>query len=233
MKTNELKHAFVLHTRPYRETSIIAELFTLEEGRVGVLAKGAKRRHSSLNCAQRQFTPLLVNYLGRGELQTLIHAEACDPGYYFSGTPLLSALYVNEILMRLLSRGGAVPEIFSLYEKIVHAIAKETQLAEKLRLFEKQLLVDLGYGLNLTTDYQTGKKIERDVFYRYNAEHGFFAVEPGLSNKSHVFSGASLMALGNEHFSNPSQLSDAKQLLRLAFAPLLGSRPIKTRELFQ
>ncbi len=233
MSTPTLKNAFVLHTRAYRETSIIAELLTLEEGRVGVLAKGAKRRYSTLGAVNQQLTPLTVAYQGRGELQTLTHCEVSSPGCYFSGTKLLSALYLNELLMRLLSRGDAVADIFALYQKTLDRIKQQSPVANTLRLFEKHLLVYLGYGINLQTDAETEKKIVKGKFYRYHPGHGFVVVTLGQASQHTAFSGESIIALQQENLTEAKLLTDAKILLRLALAPLLGSRPIKTRELLQ
>lgn len=224
---NELHPAYILHTRDYRETSLIIELFTQHQGRVAVLGRGIKRKPG----IHQSFVPMMVAYQGRGELQTLTAIEAADLGFYFKGTALLSALYLNELLMRVLSARDPFPRLYSRYEQILKDIADNKQIAVLLRVFEKHLLTELGYGINLSTEAESVDAIIPERYYRFQSQEGFVLVNRPNTHDSLIFSGNSIIALEKEKFTTPQTLQDAKVILRLALAPILGHRAIKSREL--
>jgi len=230
-----LKPAYVLHTRPYRETSGLIELLTAEEGRLCGIAKGWRRRNSPLQGLQ-PFTPLLISYVGnRSNLITLQQAELSDPIFKtaLKGRALLAGFYLNEILMRLLPRADPYPELFKNYQQTLQGLQNdETKMEPLLRCFEKNVLKQLGYGLELARELQTGIPVEPDRYYSFDLEHGVIAAAEHHPH-SPVFKGSSVLALHHEIWENdPTAIQDAKRLMRRAFAPLLGDKPLKSRELF-
>lgn len=230
-----LQPAYVLHTRPYRETSGLIELLTFEEGRLCALAKGLRRRNSPLQGLQ-PFTPLLVSYVGnRSNLVTLQQSEISDPIFNtpLKGRALLAGFYLNEILMRLLPRADPYPELFKTYQQTLQGLqSDETKMEPLLRGFEKNVLKQLGYGLELARELSTGIPVEPDRYYSFDLEHGVVAVAD-YHPHAPVFKGSSVLALHHEIWENdPAAIQDAKRLMRRAFAPLLGDKPLKSRELF-
>lgn len=234
-----LEAAFVLHRRPYRETSLILELLTQDHGRIAVLARGVRKVRSRLAALLQPFTPLLLSWQGKGELYYLNQAEANGYRRALVGKNLRCGFYLNELLMRLLPKQDAHPSIFALYEQTLAdlqnaALGPDPLLCEKaLRLFEKRLLLEIGYGLPLQA--QPGFKNEER--YHFNPEEGFLpysATEPksAILRHSGVFSGKALNALLSENFEDKLCLQEVKRLMRFILATLLG-RPLESRGLFE
>lgn len=222
-----LQPAFVLHTRSFRDTSLLVDLFTVEHGRVSVIAHGARGAKSKLRGLLLPFVPLLVSFSGKTDLMTLGKVETNGLSYNLVGTNLLSGLYINELLVRLLAWHDPHPNIFTAYQNTLKHLQNAKNIQVALRLFEKQLLNKIGYGLALTKDV-TGQAISADNYYCYEYERGFVK---GSKNKSNTFSGKSLLALYNNNLTDPAILNDLKNLMRLIFNHLLADRPIKSREL--
>ena len=224
-----LQPAFVLHQRQYRETSAIVDLFSRDYGRVSVLAKGVRNKKSPHRGILQAFVPLLVSWQGRGELKTLIHAEQRAPAFSYRQLALFSALYVNELVMRLLP--NADPET-TLFDAYTQTLADMTEMPEEmvLRRFEKVLLASLGYELNLEADAQTGELLQADSAYVYVPERGL--VKTALQEHN-TYSGRTLLAIAHDDYSQPDTLRDAKHLFRSCLQHVLGGRPLKTRELFR
>lgn len=144
-----LEKAFVLHTRPYRDTSLLVDFFTLDAGRVTAVARGARGPKSRLKGLLQPFVPLLINWYGKTELVTLGGADANGASITLNGDVLISGMYLNELLMRLLTRFDPLPHLFEQYNRTIIALSQK-QLPELcLRLFELNLLNELGYGLRL------------------------------------------------------------------------------------
>jgi DNA repair protein RecO (recombination protein O) len=225
--------AFVLHTRPWRETSVLAELFTAEHGRLGVVARGVRRGRRGGSSPLRPFVALRCLWRGRGELRTLTTAEPERP-FVLVGDALFGGLYLNELLVRLLQREDAHPELFLAYARAVAALAGPAPALEPvLRRFEFGLLEELGYGFPLDLD-ATGRPVRADARYRFEAEAGLLPVEgveegggPGRG-----FPGAALLALAAGDFDEAETRRVAKRLARQALAPHLGDRPLHARALF-
>ncbi len=148
----ELQPAFVLHTRLYRETSLLLECLTQDEGRLTVVARGARRPKSPYLGLTQPFIPLLISYLGRGELKTLTQAEPNGLCQFLRGDRLASGLYLNELCARLLAPHTPVAELFSVYQDTVTILGSDQPVHAPLRLFEKQLLSTLGHDLCLHQD---------------------------------------------------------------------------------
>ncbi|MGI9308599.1 MAG: DNA repair protein RecO, partial [Gammaproteobacteria bacterium] len=172
MRPVNLEPGYVLHTRRYRETSLLLEAFTLDHGRVGLIARGANRPKSRLGGILSPFQPLALSWSGRGELKTLVRAELTAPAPMLIGERLMSAFYVNELIMSFLHRTDAHRDLFAHYSNLVTDLRTDQELQPLLRQFELLLLAEVGYGLNLDHDAESGEALEPDSHYRYDAEIG-------------------------------------------------------------
>ena len=220
-----LEPVWVLHRRPYRDTSELVDLFTRHHGRVAAIARGSRsgRRRVPLE----PFQPLHASWSGRGELVTLGAVESRGPGLQAAGRRLLSMFYVNELLLRLTARQDPQPEMFSLYEDTIHSLAGDRQEATVLRVFERDLLELLGYGLVLDRDAD-GSAVEPAIRYVYRLEEGprpASRQSPGTLS----ISGATLAAIRTGRFETADCLHEARVLLTAAIDHQLGGRPLKTR----
>lgn len=229
--------AFVLHARNYSETSLILEVFTPQHGRVGLIAKGARRPPSRLRAVLAPFQPLLIGWSGRGELMILTGAEPDGAAYGLQGEVLYCGFYLNELLMRLLHRHDPHENLYAAYRDTLTALVQSTGRFEvALRLFEKRLLRELGYGLMLEHDADDRAPIAADALYEYIPERGPIRIRhPELNTRAQgvrVY-GDSLLALANEQLSEPRALREAKVLMRTLLAPHLGDRPLHSRRLFR
>lgn len=228
-----LQPAFVLHCRPYRETSLIIDLFTRDYGRVAVVARGVRSSKSRLKPILQPFVPLLVSWHGKGELMTLSAAEGQGAPFWLQGECLLSAFYLNELLVRVLHKYDSYPKLYTIYHETLIELQRDKLEQKTLRIFEKKLLEELGYGLQLQYHIPEGKPFNAELSYSFYPEQGFELTPESKNNvQSRVFLGSSLLALASESLDCPEVLRDAKRLMRLAFAPLLGSQPLHSRKLF-
>ena len=232
MKRTELQPAYVLHRRPYRETSCLLELLTPDHGRISVIARGVRKPRSSTQGLLQAFTPLLISWSGKGELMTMTNIEANGTAAQLRGNCLFAGLYLNELLMCLLQKWDAHPAIYKLYEKTLAALQSDTLEEKVLRTFEKGLLEELGYGLLPKQGVSLDRTFLPDKFYRFTQEQGFVLNEMEDSSLSSIFSGKSLLAIAKEEWEVPGALRDAKRLMRFVLAPLLGTREINSRKLF-
>ena len=220
------QRAFVLHSRPWSETSLMLDVFTEESGRVRLVAKGARSKRSTLKGALQPFTPLLLRFGGRGEVKTLRSAEAVSLALPLSGITLYSGLYINELLSRVLEYETRFSELFFDYLHCIQSLAGATGTPEPaLRRFELALLGHLGYGVNFTHCAGSGEPVDDTMTYRYREEKGF------IDNKT--FTGRQLKALNAREFPDADTLRAAKRFTRMALKPYLGGKPLKSRELFR
>jgi len=224
--TIELTPSFILHTRPYRNTSLLVEVFTETVGRIGLIAKGVRTPRAKNRTLFQSFQPLLLSATGKGELYSLAHIEPHGFLPLLTGKALLSGLYLNELLLRLLPKQDAHPTLFSAY----HALFKrwgETNFSEgSLREFEVLLLEQIGYGIGLTEEFDTTS------LYVYLLQKGFsLAVN---SPRGLNISGRALNALRTKTTDQleSNDLQVLKQLMRGIFKGLLEHRKIKAYELF-
>lgn len=232
--------AFVLHRRPFRDTSAMVELWTESTGRITVVARGIQRPRSPLRSVLQPFRPLLVSWVGRGEIPTLTAAEADGAPFSLAGERLLSGLYLNELLLKLLARGDAHPPLFHAYRQtivaLLNAAVSDIAMEQRiLRLFEKCLLTELGYGLLLDHDGRTGCVIDPQQVYRYDFDAGPVPIPATTQTPDeYQFSGASLLALAQDQLSTAEHLRQAKHLLRQVIDHRLhhlGQQQINSREL--
>lgn len=220
-----LLHAYFLHTRPYRETSLLVELFSAEQGRLSGVWRGARRSKGS---APQLFQPLLAGVAGAGELKTLQQVEAAGPALMLGGDALFSGFYLNEILVRLLPREEPQQALFIAYADVLGRLLAGTDPAVLLRPFECQLLDALGYGIDFGHDSESGEPVDPAFGYDFHPERGFVRRHSGTA----LVDGAVLLQLAAGDFVSPPAAAAAKRVNRLALARLLGHRPLKSRELF-
>ncbi|MGH8568033.1 MAG: DNA repair protein RecO [Gammaproteobacteria bacterium] len=228
----ELHPGFVIHRRPYRETSLVLEVFSSRQGRVGVVAKGAQRPRSPWRGALQPFQCLLIAWSGRGELGTLTHAEQAGFQQPLSGGRILSGFYVNELLTRLLTRGDPHPRLYEAYAEALTALAGPTADEPVLRIFEKRLLAEIGYGLVLDRDNDGEAAIEDGRDYYYQIDKGPWRVAPADVATLKIGGGA-LIALAREALTGREHLRETKALMRFVLSAYLGGRPLASRELFR
>lgn len=225
-----LQPAFVLHHRPLRETSLILEVFTEEYGRLSLIARGIRSRHSPLKALLQPLVPLLISWQGKTELMNLTKAEAQGLPFALKGDNLLSSFYLNELLMRLLQKQDPHPKLFSIYKNTLQRLISSPLNVSVLRIFEKNLLEELGYALSMRMDFSTGEMIFPEKHYHFYPDIGFKITE---DNVQHGFKGEHLLAFANEALVTKEQLHNAKRLMRIAFASLLDNNALKSRDLFQ
>ena len=221
-----LESAWVLHRRPYRDTSEIVDLFTPNFGRVAAVARGSRRGKRRMPL--EPFQPLHVSWAGRGEMVTLSAVEPRGPSIQAAGRRLLSMFYVNELVLRLTGRQDPNPDVFTAYEATIVGLGGQQDEAPLLRLFERDLLRALGYGLLLEHDVE-GRSVERAVRYSYRLEEGPRRVGEG-TGMALAISGDSLLAIHEGRFRSRDELLEARTLLRAAVDHYLGGRPLKTRQ---
>ena len=226
--------AFVLHAYPYKETSLIVEAFTREHGRVGIVARGAKRPRSEWRGLLQAFQPITLSYAGAAELKTLVKAEWRGGVPPPAGNALLSGFYLNELLLKLLPREDAHAGLWDDYEASLRALAGSASpaaQAEVLRRFEVGLLAALGYALPLTREAGGGPAIDPDARYHYAFDQGArpCAAEPGA--RWPVVRGATLLALAQSRYPDAETAAEAKRLMREVLDHYLDSRRIESRRI--
>lgn len=216
--------AYVLHSRPYKESSALVDFFTAQ-GRIRAVLRAARGKVGSI---ARPFAPLELELRGRGELKTVGRLESAGIPLLLTGEALFSGLYLNELLIRLLPAEDPHPAMLEHYGLTLQALAAGRPLEPLLRAFEWRLLDELGYGFALDTDL-AGQPIAPDGIYRLQPDAG---LEPVAQLQPGLFQGRELLALAEADWSAPGALGAAKRLMRQALAPHLGGRPLVSRELF-
>jgi DNA repair protein RecO (recombination protein O) len=221
-----LAPAFVLHQYAYRDTSRIVEMFTAEHGRLTLFARGANSPKSTLKGVLRPFQRLLVSWSGKSEACQLISAELDGQMSNLAPARLMSGFYLNELLLKLTERRDPHPEIFASYASCVQALCDGEVEEASLRRFEKRLLDELGYGLELE-QAAGGIPVELDKYYRYTRASG---PQPCVAEAPGAVYGQSLADLKSESFADARSLRDAKRVLRAAIDVCLDGRPLQSRE---
>ncbi|OYY74933.1 MAG: DNA repair protein RecO [Gammaproteobacteria bacterium 28-57-27] len=219
---------YILHARPWRDTSLLLEVVLRESGRRGVIARGARSNMRQRGRLQ-PFRPLWLELAGRGELAQLRSVEEMHALPALRGRVLACGYYLNELLMRLLPRDDAHPELFDAYARALAALACGASEAPVLRGFEKELLEQLGWApdWNMSED---GQPIEAGRFYRMDTEQG---IMPCLQHDPEAVAGLSLLHLAEQNFDAAATARDIRLLLHRLLAPQLGSKPLQSRELLK
>lgn len=222
---------FVLHTHPYRETSLIVEVLSRDHGRVGLLAKGARRPHSALRGVLMAFQPLLLDWSGSGELKTLVRAEWQGGQPLLTGRALLYGYYLNELLVKLLAREDPHPTLFEIYGQTLRSLTGSGATEDLLRRFELQLLRELGYGLDLAVEADTGVPVRAEGRYIYVIDQGVVGAPAGVEGGL-VIEGRTLLELSSGGFTAPETQLQAKLLLRRLINHYLGGQTLQSRRVF-
>lgn len=222
----DLASGYLLHHRPWRDTSRILEVLTREHGRFTLFARGVRGPGAKLAPVLQPFQPLLLSWSGRGEAPTLTGAERAEHCAPLPPACLLAAFYLNELLIRLTTRHDPHPELFDHYHEALARLRAGAPLEPVLRIFEKRLLQGLGYGLDLTTEARSGKRIEADEYYHFQAGQG---LTPARAEAGSALAGRSLLDLAGESLTGARALDDARRVLQAALAACLEGRPLATR----
>jgi len=223
------REGFVLHGWPYKETSLLVEAFTREEGRIAMVARGAKRPRSELHGVLQAFQPVSLSWYGAGELKTLLRAEWRGGLPLLSGSALLCGFYLNELLLKLLPREDPHPRLFDVYRDALAALAQRDAQAPVLRRFEVALLAELGYALELAVDADSGAAIDPGARYHYAFDRGARRHAPPPGVRWPLVRGATLVALATGRFDDAATAVEAKRLMRDVIDHHLESRTIMSR----
>ena len=223
----ELWHeAFLLHQRPYGNTSVIAEMFTLENGRISVIARGAKKPKSKFFGVLSPFSKLRITYRGRSELKTLTNVDKEDIFSDSFSKLSYTLLYINELLIKILPQGASHSELFNLYDKFLIEVKSSEEIDIVLRKFELDLLEMLGYGINFITEVDSGQSIESNKSYDFVPELGFKESPNGL------FEGNEITSISKFNFKDINK-KKFKSLTTMAIGYSLDGGDLKSREIFK
>lgn len=224
--------AFVLHSYPFRETSLIIDVFSRSHGRLAIVARGARRPKSSVRGVLMNFQPLLLSWFGKGEVRTLHNAEWQGGQPYLQGTALMCGFYLNELLINLLARDDPHQQLFDYYQATLHRLAHESDHAATLRCFEKHLLQELGYALVLDREAGSDKPIQSELCYRYAVERGALPDDEDAGTGLSV-SGKTLLDMAADDYADLTTAQQSKQLMRVLLNHHLGGKILHTRELIK
>jgi DNA repair protein RecO (recombination protein O) len=227
-----LQPAFLLHHRDYSDSSRIVELFTREHGRISLFAKGARRPKSPFRPLLQPFMPLLVSWSGSIDGGQLTGAELAGEAVSVPAQRLMSGFYLNELLLRLTPRGEPVQDVFDVYALTLETLRSNGPEQAALRSFEKELLGQLGYGLDLARDAESGEPLSADRYYHFIPGVGLrVAEQPG--GATDPFRGSELIDLGLGRLETAETLRAAKRLLRSALEHCLEGRGLHSREVMR
>ncbi len=234
--------AFILHSIAWRETSLIVEAFTRSHGRLGLIAKGARRPRSALRGLLQPFQPLEIRWAGKGELRTLMGAEWVGGMAVLNGPSLMPGFYLNELLVRLLPREDAHPALFDDYRETLELLADKALAEPVLRRFECKLLREMGYAPNFDREtHGEGRAVKVDDLYIVDPLSG---IRKAGAHDAHQesFRGATLLALASADESiqqaakvlqDPEIAVESKRLLRLLLGQQLGEDALASREVMR
>ncbi|MDJ0911047.1 MAG: DNA repair protein RecO [Woeseiaceae bacterium] len=228
MSRIEQEPAFLLHQRPFRDSSLLLDVLSREHGRLALVARGARGARSRLKGILRPFMPLRMSWVLKRDLGTLTGAELDGPPLRLTGDALMSGYYANELILNLQHRHDPQPEVFAAYREAVHALAAAENPAPTLRLFEIELLRLLGYALNFDHEALSDDELEPDAHYEYRAEQGPVRVQ--RTSGPMVFSGAELIGIRESRFDEAEILRSAGRLMRHVIHYHLGGKELKSRK---
>lgn len=227
-----MDRGYVLHSYPYRETSLILQVWTEKHGRMGLVAKGARRPKSASRSILVAFQPLTLDWFGRGELRTLKTAEPAAPATPLSGQSLLSAFYLNELLLKLTHRDDPHEALWEAYDTAIASLRARLPLEPVLRRFELRLLQELGYAVELTREAGSHAPIAAEREYFYVVERGPVAAGEGDAPSNALrLRGQTLIDLERGSFENAPTIAQSKQLMRLLINHSLNGQELATRAL--
>ncbi len=222
--------SFVLHSRPFRETSLLLDVYSRQHGRLAIVARGARRPGSALRGVLMNFQPLLLSWFGKGEVKTLHSAQWQGGQPCLKGTALMCGFYLNELLVNMLARDDPHERLFDYYRATLYRLAHESDHAASLRCFERHLLQELGYAVELEKEADSGKPIQPEICYRYVVEKGAL---PDDGTDGMKVPGKTLLAMAEDDYEDPVVVQQSKQLMRMLLNHHLGGKVLHTRELIK
>lgn len=225
--------AFVLHSYPWRESSLLLETFTRQHGRVTMIARGARRPRSALRGLLLSFQPLSLAWFGKGEVRTLKGAEWQGGLALLQGEALMCGFYLNELLMRLMPREDPHESLFERYRGALAQLSAHSPSQAVLRAFEKTLLAELGYAMNLEREGGSGRALDPEGLYSYDPERGPIEIADAAAAPEPQLRGRALLAMARDDFSEPETLTQAKALMRLLINHRLDYQPLRSRRIFR
>ena len=234
----EMQPAYLLHSRPFRDTSLILDFLTPDHGRISAISRGGRGAASKSKSLLQPFTPVHISLTGKGELKTLKSIDLRDGPLALSGEKLFSGLYINEIIVRLFQCHEADPEFFSQYEHALANLVAEESAEPVLRHFELSLLDTLGYGIDFSAEAHSHEPIETEHWYYFQEESGFVRVQDqnllttGNPSAGNIFHGKELLNIHARNFSEAETRKTAKAVNRGILNTHLGSSPLQSRSLF-
>ena len=220
--------AFILHHRPFRDSSQILDIISREHGKLSLVARGSRGARSRLRGILRPFMPLSMSWFLKSDLGTLTGAEVNGAPLSLSGDALLSGYYVNELVLHFLHRHDPQPDIFDLYAHTIQSLVATESIAACLRHFEIDLLRQIGYALNFDHESASHQALQADQNYEYRIDEG--PVTVNKTEESLVFSGSQLTAIGAQEFEDPDTLRAASRLMREVISFHLGGKELKSRK---
>ena len=220
-----LTPGYLLHHRPWRDTSRILEVLTREHGRLTLFARGVRGPKAKLAAVLRPFQLLLLSWSGRGEAPQLTGAERAATAAALPHGSLLAAFYLNELVLKLTTRHNALPELFDHYHDTLEQLRGGAPLEPALRVFEKRLLEVLGYGLDLAAEARSGLPLEPDAYYDFHPGVGLVRAR---GSAARALYGHSLLNLARESLRGERELEDARRVLKAALGACLEGRPLAT-----
>ena len=224
---------YLLHTYPYRETSLVAEIYTRDSGRVAVIARGARRPRSALRGVLMAFQPLMLSWAGKSELKTLHKAE-WQGGYApLRGLGLICGFYLNELLLKLLPREDPHEQLFEAYATALAQLPLAKDHAAVFRRFERFLLQELGYGLVFDREVISGAPIAANGIYRYVPDRGPVAAGETGEQSGVELAGQTLIDMAVDQYIDPRTVQQSKTLMRVLINHCLGNQTLHTRQLLR
>lgn len=221
---------FILHTWPFKETSLVAEVFTLRHGRVALIARGARRPRSASRGLMQPFTALALSWFGKHELRTLHEVEWQGGLVPPQGDALMCGFYLNELLLKLLPRDDPHEALFGHYQEALRQLGETGAVLEViLRRFEARLLAEIGYAATFSHQAETGELVEAGQRYVFQAERGPYPWSDGHAGIP--VAGQTLLDMAGDRFDSAQTLIEAKRLMRYLIAHHLGGKPLYTRQL--
>ncbi len=222
--------SFVLHSYPYRETSLVLDVFSRDHGRVALVAKGAKRPHSALRGVLQTFQPLGLSWTGKGEVRTLTTAEWVGGMLPLAGDALLCGFYVNELLVKFCAREDSHPQLFNHYVLTLSRLAHGEPALQVLRSFERVLLRETGYAMALDKTIER-KPVIAEKKYVFDPERGVREASDDLPPQWPVIAGQTLLDMERDDYSRPQTAAQSKMLMRFLLNVYLGGTPLATRQI--
>lgn len=223
--------AYVLHHRPFRDSSRILDVVTRDYGKVALVARGSRGAKSRLAGVLRPFLPLRLSWVARSDLGTLTGAEAAGAPGGIQGDSVLAGFYVNELLINFLHRHDPQPAIFSLYQEVIALLGSTSNVAASLRSFEIRFLGLLGYAMNFECEAGGQRQLDPERHYDYRVEQGPVSVD--RSSGPLVFPGSMLHSIQQQAFDDPDVLRAAGRLLRTVITHHLGGKELKSRQVLR